>query len=51
METCSKCGGSGWVYGHELDDADADTINDTLTKYTCDWCGRIYDEDREDNNV
>jgi hypothetical protein len=36
--TCRKCKGRGWVTGDELDDADEDTIADTMTKYTCDWC-------------
>jgi hypothetical protein len=33
--TC-KCHGAGWVRGVELEHADADTIADTLTRYSCD---------------
>jgi hypothetical protein len=36
---CSKCNGAGWARGRELDDADDKTYADTMTKYTCDWCG------------
>lgn len=33
---CEKCGGAGWLRGSELDSADEDTRNDTMTKYSCD---------------
>lgn len=36
--TCEKCGGSGWVRGRELDDADDATFDDTMTRYSCDAC-------------
>lgn len=33
-----KCDGYGWVWGYELDDPSEDTLEDTMTQYTCDWC-------------
>ena len=38
--TCEKCGGSGWVRGRELDDADDATFGDTMTRYSCDRCDK-----------
>jgi len=35
---CIKCGGAGWIWGKEFDEYDADTYNDSMTQYTCDWC-------------
>lgn len=46
---CKKCSGAGWVLGYELDDADEDTLNDSMTKYTCDWCfgdGKMREEEK-----
>lgn len=37
---CDKCKGKGWVGGFQLDHADIDTYNDTVTKYSCD--GDVY---------
>lgn len=33
---CEKCGGEGWVWSHELDEADEATRADTMTHYACD---------------
>jgi hypothetical protein len=33
---CPKCGGAGWLWGREIDGADEETVNDTMTKYHCD---------------
>lgn len=38
---CGPCHGAGWCFGDELKEADEDTRQDTMTKYTCDWCGGI----------
>lgn len=35
---CWKCGGAGWVWGHELNNPSVDTIADTQTRYSCDSC-------------
>lgn len=39
INTCEKCDGYGWVWGHELDGY---TLPDGMysddTKYTCDLC-------------
>ena len=40
-ERCEKCGGEGWCRGTELDHADQNTIDDTMTRYSCDWCDGI----------
>ena len=46
---CSKCGGAGWVWWHELDDyagpaSDPHDCYSDDTKYTCDKC---YGEQNE----
>ena len=35
---CTKCGGEGWLWSHELEDADEETLRDTMTHYSCDAC-------------
>ena len=37
-ELCDKCGGAGWLWGREIDNADEDIYNDDATHYTCDEC-------------
>jgi hypothetical protein len=48
-EVCSKCGGAGWLWGYELDSPDDDTVNDTMTQYSCDGivCRKQRGEDIE----
>lgn len=35
---CRKCGGEGWLWSWELEDADEETLRDTMTHYSCDAC-------------
>lgn len=45
QKNCEKCNGDGWVWGYELDHASEDTANDLDTKYSCDRCSSLYDEE------
>lgn len=35
---CKKCNGAGWLWSYELEDADEETLRDTMTQYSCDAC-------------
>ena len=43
---CYKCKGAGWVWSHELDEADEETLHDTMTCYMCDRCYPYKEEEK-----